>query len=597
MRRAAASFFLAFLILVSSAFTYAAVPTSINVQGILTDLGGTPLPSGSKTFSFRIYDQQFGGNQVWPPAGAEVQGISSNSEGRWTANVGAVSPLGDAVFAGAERWLDINVDGTTLPRIRLVTGPYAFRVASVDGATGGTITSKLSVGPGHTNTGANAFVAGANNTATHEGATVGGGGNNHARNNYATIGGGGGPSSADSNSALGYGNTIGGGTGNVTSSSWSTVAGGHKNHAIPSWAGALSGTLNEVQSGQYGVIAGGTSNTISTGNAAFIGGGQDNVSTSIYGVIAGGYSNTVDGQQRATVGGGANNRAGGWYSVVSGGGADTASGYGAMVPGGLYNVAGGDYSFAAGYMAKARHEGSFVWADNSGGNFESTDADQFIIRAVNGVGINTESPHEDLTLSGTSSIAFENGASPMMYAYESGSSNPDRPIVAHSPSFPDWGIEWRDNNDAIVFQSNDFNVMTVELNSLTPEVGIGVAFPNRILQVQQNSNSDPIADAWTTYSSRRWKTNITTIENALDKVERLRGVEYDTKAKGEHNIGLIAEEVGEIIPEVVDYEENGIDAQSVDYSRLVAVLIEAVKELKADNEELRAMIEGKTAQR
>ena len=50
------------------------------------------------------------------------------------------------------------------------------------------------------------------------------------------------------------------------------------------------------------------------------------------------------------------------------------------------------------------------------------------------------------------------------------------------------------------------------------------------------------------------------------------------KADGKHDIGLIAEEVGEVIPEVVAYEENGKDAKSVDYARLVAVLIEAVKE-------------------
>ncbi|MEW6481913.1 MAG: hypothetical protein AB1397_02760 [bacterium] len=46
---------------------------------------------------------------------------------------------------------------------------------------------------------------------------------------------------------------------------------------------------------------------------------------------------------------------------------------------------------------------------------------------------------------------------------------------------------------------------------------------------------------------------------------------------GKKDIGLIAEEVGEVIPEVVSYEENGRDASGLDYSRLVALLIEAVK--------------------
>lgn len=109
-------------------------------------------------------------------------------------------------------------------------------------------------------------------------------------------------------------------------------------------------------------------------------------------------------------------------------------------------------------------------------------------------------------------------------------------------------------------------------------IGIGVSVPTNILEIVQGSNTDPIADAWTTYSSRRWKENIKTLSGASDKVQQLRGVEYDWKANGKHDIGLIAEEVGAVIPEVVVYEENGIDAKSVDYPRLVALLIESTKE-------------------
>ncbi len=82
----------------------------------------------------------------------------------------------------------------------------------------------------------------------------------------------------------------------------------------------------------------------------------------------------------------------------------------------------------------------------------------------------------------------------------------------------------------------------------------------------------------TTYSSRRWKTNIHTLEGALAKVLGLRGVAYDRKSDGERDIGLIAEEVGEVVPEVVVYEPNGQDARSVDYARITALLIEAMKE-------------------
>jgi len=111
----------------------------------------------------------------------------------------------------------------------------------------------------------------------------------------------------------------------------------------------------------------------------------------------------------------------------------------------------------------------------------------------------------------------------------------------------------------------------------------------------------PRADGWATWSSRRWKTNIRTLEDGLEKVQRLRGVSYDRKADGKHEIGVIAEEVGQVVPEVVAYEENGVDAQGVDYSRLTAVLIEAVKEqqvqiraLQTEIEQLRTALNSST---
>ena len=136
-----------------------------------------------------------------------------------------------------------------------------------------------------------------------------------------------------------------------------------------------------------------------------------------------------------------------------------------------------------------------------------------------------------------------------------------------------------------------------DLAILGGNLGIGTPNPGNILTIVQNSSTDPIADAWTVYSSRRWKTNIKPIENALDKVKRLKGVYFDWKADGKHDIGMIAEEVGEVIPEVVVYEENGRDAKSLDYSRLVALLIEAIKEQQQKIEKLEKDIEELKRQR
>jgi len=108
-------------------------------------------------------------------------------------------------------------------------------------------------------------------------------------------------------------------------------------------------------------------------------------------------------------------------------------------------------------------------------------------------------------------------------------------------------------------------------------VGIGTPTPANVFTIAQGAGP-AIADSWKTYSSRRWKTNVQTLQGALDKVEQLRGVSYDLKGSGSHEIGVIAEEVGSVVPEVVSYEKNSKEAQGVDYGRLTALLIEAVKE-------------------
>jgi len=120
-------------------------------------------------------------------------------------------------------------------------------------------------------------------------------------------------------------------------------------------------------------------------------------------------------------------------------------------------------------------------------------------------------------------------------------------------------------------------------------VGVGVTAPTHIFQVGQGLGN-AFADGWSTYSSRRWKTNIQTLPNALAKVEQLRGVSYDLKGSGKHEIGVIAEEVGEVVPEVVSFEENGKDAQGVDYSRLTALLIEGMKQQQRQIQEQREQI-------
>lgn len=77
-------------------------------------------------------------------------------------------------------------------------------------------------------------------------------------------------------------------------------------------------------------------------------------------------------------------------------------------------------------------------------------------------------------------------------------------------------------------------------------------------------------------SSIRWKENVQPLANPVDLVERLRGVRYDWTGSGETDVGVIAEEVAEVLPELVEFDESG-RARAVHYARLTAVLIEATK--------------------
>jgi hypothetical protein len=86
-------------------------------------------------------------------------------------------------------------------------------------------------------------------------------------------------------------------------------------------------------------------------------------------------------------------------------------------------------------------------------------------------------------------------------------------------------------------------------------------------------------------SSLRFKTNIRALENPLKTVSQLRGVQFDWKATGKPALGLIAEEVAEVLPEVVSLEADG-QTRGVNYDSLVALLVEASK---AQERELEAL--------
>ncbi|NUQ47853.1 MAG: tail fiber domain-containing protein, partial [Phycisphaerae bacterium] len=125
----------------------------------------------------------------------------------------------------------------------------------------------------------------------------------------------------------------------------------------------------------------------------------------------------------------------------------------------------------------------------------------------------------------------------------------------------------------------------------TGNVGIGTATPSQRLQVAGNICATGTIGAC---SDARFKEHVEPVAGALEKVELLRGVTFDWKREEfpdhqfaeDRQLGFIAQEVEKVLPQVVQRSADGY--LSVDYGRLTPVLVEAIKELRQDNERLRS---------
>lgn len=104
----------------------------------------------------------------------------------------------------------------------------------------------------------------------------------------------------------------------------------------------------------------------------------------------------------------------------------------------------------------------------------------------------------------------------------------------------------------------------------------GLGTQTQLMNLDASGNLTVTQDI-TAFSDAKFKKNVKTIKDALSKVESIRGVEYERVDTDKKSIGVIAQEIEKIIPEVVLTTEDG--TKSVAYGNLVGLLIEAVKEL------------------
>jgi len=185
----------------------------------------------------------------------------------------------------------------------------------------------------------------------------------------------------------------------------------------------------------------------------------------------------------------------------------------------------------------------------------------------NGVGIGTTNPQRDLHV--------ENASDHAIISAVSGTTNLAGLVLGDTADDDRGAIIYNNSSDYLYFQSNGAENMRLESDGDLHVEGDVVAYS-------------------TTISDKRLKDNVKPLESSLDKVMNLKGVEYvwnNGSRKGQKDIGFIAQEVENIIPEIVREKKVIFDEEekykTVDYEKITAVLVEAVKELKSEIEVLK----------
>jgi len=503
----------------------------------------------------------------------------------------------------------------------------------------------ISGGWGHYGYGRYSVIGGGKqNTAVKEYCTVGGGGLNRAWNEHSTVGGG------YSNLAEGANSTVGGGWYNRAEESWSTVGGGYENTAAGSWS-TIAGGWDNTAEGSNNSIGGGNDNStsnsnstvsggrwnIASGSEATVGGGDGNEASNSKSTVAGGNNNTASGGG-STVCAGQYNVASNYWSTVTGGLGNNSSGKASFIGGGDSNSVAGDYSailgghadtifsdahfsYLFGINSSLTEDSTFMvdmphirFGDETDGyEFPESDGSADQVMATDGNGqLNwidpSSTPDTDWMINGND-VYHEAGhvgigtTSPQAQLHILKESDVPEVYVDYGIGGQKASLHTGTDGTALCY-SNYLDIATITgpqqagftrkaIFDNDGNLGIGTTAPSEKLHVVGNiCYTGGIGGC----SDVRYKKDIETIDSALEKVTRLRGVTYNWK-QGEYpsqkfddetHFGFVAQEIKELLPSVVMTDDNGY--MSVDYSRVTPLLVEAIKEQQSKIDELTALV-------